>query len=325
MPTQKDETLDLIEPKNDQLTTGRIFDMLTEIRAENVWLANFSSDNTRDAYKRAVGSFIATIGLETPDELYSVSQAHVIAWRSSMEKAGLSQASIANRLSALSSLFRHLTDNQLATQNPVSGVKRPKTGNGGIGGGKTPSLSAQQVRDMLDAPDVSKLQGLRDRALLHVFFYVGTRCSEPTKLKVKDFRFDQEFRILELTVKGNKKNTVAINPVCAQAISEYLDAAGHGDQPDSFLFQPVQNGRADKPISRTQVYRLFEKYAVLAGLPAGVYPHVSRATMITHAYANKVAGEDIQRTVGHASITTTEGYNQTAVKHRESASLKMGY
>lgn len=63
----------------------------------------------------------------------------------------------------------------------------------------------------------------------------------------------------------------------------------------------------------------------MGALPAGVYPHVASATMITEAYEAGVQGEDIQRTVGHASITTTEGYNHTAKKHRQSASLIMGY
>ena len=60
-------------------------------------------------------------------------------------------------------------------------------------------------------------------------------------------------------------------------------------------------------------------------MPDGVYPHVARATMITEAYEAGVAGEAIQRTVGNSSINTTEGYNHTLTKHRESASLKMGY
>lgn len=299
--------------------------MLNNIRAENVWLANFSSLNTREAYKRSVASFIATIGINDPDELYSVSQAHVIAWRSAMEEAGLSQASIANRLSALSSLFRHLTDQQLAVQNPVSGVKRPKTGNAGIGAGKSPALSRKQVRAMLDAPDSKTLQGLRDRALLHVYFYTGARCSEPGRLKVKDMRFDREYTVLDLTIKGNKRNTIAIHPECVLAIREYLEVAEHAENPDALLFQPVKNGKPGQPLTRVQFYRLFDKYARLAGLPVGVYPHVARATMITEAYEAGVQGEAIQRTVGHASITTTEGYNHTAKKHRESASLKMGY
>jgi len=324
-PQKSNRRLCLKEPRVGELTTGRVFDVLAHISAENVWLANFSSPNTRDAYKRAVASFIATIGIETPDELYRASQAHVIAWRTAMEDAGLSQASIANRLSALSSLFKHIMDTGLVAQNPVSAVKRPKTGNAGIGAGKSPSLTAKQVRAMLDAPDRNTLQGLRDRALLHVYFYTGARCSEPGYLKVKDVRFDREYTVLDFTIKGGKRNTVAVHPECAQAIRDYLEVAGHGGDPDAFLFQPVTNSRTGRSLTRRQFHNLFDKYARKAGIPGRVFPHVARATMITEAYEAGVPGEDIQRTVGHASITTTEGYNHTARKHRQSASLKMGY
>ena len=209
----------------------------------------FHPKTPRDSYQRSVASFISTLGITTPDDLYTVKQAHVLAWRASLEKAGLSQASIANRLSALSSLYKHLTDQQLTTSNPVAGVKRPKTGNAGIGSGKSPTLSKRQVRAMLDAPNTDTLQGLRDRALLHVYFYVGARCSEPALLKVKDFGYDAEFPILALTIKGKKTNTVAINLECAKAIREYLDSSGHGFDQDACIFLPVKNGKPGTPLS----------------------------------------------------------------------------
>ena len=315
----------LIDVEKGALQQHEAFDVLSNIRSENVWLANFSSANTRDAYQGSVASFIATIGIGSPDELYLVKQAHVLAWRTSMEQAGLSQATIANRLSALSSLYKHLTDQQITSANPVAGVKRPKAGNGGIGSGKSPTLSKRQVRMMLDAPNTSTLQGLRDRALLHVFFYVGARCSEPTLLKVRDFGYDAEFPILSLTIKGNKTNTVAINLDCATAIREYLDASEHGIDPEAYMFQPVKNGRPGAPLSRSQLYKLFDRYARAAWLDAAAFPHMARATMITAAFEAGCPGEDIQRTVGHSSITTTEGYNHTARKHRQSASLKIGF
>ena len=242
-----------------------------------------------------------------------------------MESAGLSQGSIANRLSSLSSLYRHLTDKQLVPANPCAGVKRPKTGNAGLGAGKSPTLSRRQVRAFLDAPATGTLQGLRDRALRHVFFYVGARGAEPAKLRVKDFGYDAEFPILALTIKGNKTNTVAINLECAKAIREYLDAAPHGFEPEAFLFQPVKNGKPDQPMHRSQLFNLFKRYAVKAGIDSLAFPHMARATMITSAFEAGCAGEDIQRTVGHSSITTTEGYNHTVQKHRQSASLKIGY
>lgn len=315
----------LIDIKKGGLEQHAAFEVLSNVRSENVWLANFPSENTRDAYQRSVASFIATLGITTPDDLYTVKQAHVLAWRASLEKAGLSQATIANRLSALSSLYKHLTDQQLTSSNPVAGVKRPKTGNAGIGSGKSPTLSKRQVRSMLDAPNTDTLQGLRDRALLHVYFYVGARCSEPALLKVKDFGYDAEFPILSLTIKGKKTNTVAINLECAKTIREYLDASGHGFDAEAYIFEPVKNGKPGTPLSRAQLYKLFDRYSKLAGIDTTAFPHMARATMITAAFEAGCAGEDIQRTVGHSSITTTEGYNHTAQKHRQSASLKIGY
>jgi integrase/recombinase XerD len=315
----------LVEFNKNSLDTHSAFELLSNVREENAWLANFASSNTRDTYQRAVASFVATIGITTPDELYAVKQAHILAWRSAMENVGLSQSTIANRLSAVSSLYRHLTDAQLVPANPCAGVRRPKTGNAGIGAGKSPTLSRRQVRAFLDAPDINTLQGLRDRALLHIFFYVGARCSEPAKLKVKDFGYDAEFPVLNLTIKGNKTNSVAINLECARAIREYLDAAAHGHELEVFLFQPVKNGSTDTPLSRDQLRKLFKRYAVKAGLDINVFPHMARATMITAAFDAGCACEDIQRTVGHSSITTTEGYNHTVQKHRQSASLKIGY
>lgn len=322
---EEEPVRELVQFKKGALEEHRAFDVLANVRAENVWLTNFSSSNTRDAYHRSVASFVATIGIETPDELYNVTQAHVLAWRASLERAELSQATIASRLSALSSLFKHLTDQQLTKSNPVAGVKRPKTGNAGIGAGKSPTLSNRQVRAMLDAPDPGTPRGLRDRALLHVYFYAGARCSEPSHLKVKDFGYDNEFPILRLKIKGGKENTVAINLECAKALREYLDHAPHAIDPEAYIFQPTINGDPGKPLARSRLYEIFARYGVKAGIPFPVYPHMARATMITSAFEAGCAGEDIQRTVGHASITTTEGYNHTAQKHRQSASLKIGY
>ena len=194
-----------------------------------------------------------------------------------------------------------------------------------FGGKRKGTLSKRQVRLMLDAPDTKSLQGLRDRALLHVYFYVGARCSEPANLKVKDFGYDAEFPVLNLTIKGNKTNTVAINLECEKALREYLDSSAHAENPNAYIFQPMINGRPGSPLARMQLYKLFDRYARKASISVRVFPHVARATMITSAFEAGCAGEDIQRTVGHASITTTEGYNHTAQKHRQSASLKVDY
>ena len=309
--------------KNDGHVRG--FDFLSQVAEPNIWLANFSP-NTRSTYGHALSHFIKVMELSCVDDLYNVTQAHIIAYRELLKSEGKSKASITNRLSALSSLYKFLADKQLCKSNPVSGVRYPKTGHNGLGSGKTPTLSPRQVRAMLDAADTTNLQGLRDRAILHIFFYTGGRCSEPGALRVKDFRMDREYWVLEMTVKGEKTNTIAIHTECQIAIHHYLQAAGHGNELQTPLFRAIKSGNNyGSPITRQQFYRLFKKYAAIAGFPENITPHSARATFITEAFEAGIAGEDIQRTVGHSSITTTEGYNHTAKRHRKSASFGVNY
>ena len=317
----------------------RAYEVLSEVSAENVWLANFHSENTKATYKHAVSDFIYSTGIGSPEQLYKATQAHVIAWRDLLRSQGLKNATIRNRLAALSSLYTFLSDKQLSPHNPVSGVLRPNSRRSGIGIGKTPALTRKQVRLLLDAPftykgrrRISELQQLRDRAILHLYFYTGGRCSEPARLKVHDFRQDQGLWVVEFTTKGEKTNIVAIGEVgdenaeCVQALQDYLDASGHQHNKTDPLFLAVKSGRNSRqPMTRGNFYSLFKKYIALTGLPDKITPHSARATFITQAYDMGISGEDIQRTVNHSSITTTESYNQSAKKLRKSAALGMHY
>ena len=302
------------------------FDWLAQVPAESVWLANFTSTHTRRAYRRAIRDFVSVLGIETPEALYAVSQSHIIVYREALRDRGLKGTAIGNRLAALSSLYSFLADKQLVASNPVSGVKRPPSTPSGIGSGKTPALTKTQVRQLLDAPDTTTLKGLRDRAILHVLFYAGARISEPAKLKVRDFRMAADYWVLEFVTKGERTNVVAINQECQIALRRYLAEAGHENDLNAPLFQATKAGNNHGQTLRgDHLAEIFKTYAVAIGLPPTIAPHSARATFITEAYAAGLSGEAIQRTVGHASVTTTEGYNRTAKRHRESASFGVNY
>jgi len=179
---------------------------------------------------------------------------------------------------------------------------------------------------------IPELQKLRDRAILHLYFYTGGRCSEPARLKVEDFRQDQGLWVVEFTTKGEKTNIVAIGEVgdenaeCVQALQDYLNVSGHTENKSAPLFMAVKTGRnANRQMTRGNFYSLFRKYVRLTNLPNEITPHSARATFITQAYDMGMSGEDIQRTVNHSSITTTENYNKSAKKLRRSAALGMHY
>lgn len=89
---------------------------------------------------------------------------------------------------------------------------------------------------------------------------------------------------------------------------------------DSWLFQAVKNG-TEAPMTRLQFCNLFKRYARLAGLPASVTPHSARATLVTEALDKEHPVEAVQKTVGHASVTTTLAYDKRRQKMKDSASL----
>ena len=106
------------------------------VKETDAWLTNFISDRTRSTYKKAIEEFASFSTLESPDDLYDVDSHTVLAWREHLMELEYSSNSVANRLSALSSLFKHLCDKQIVQVNPVQGIKRPKTPQEGV----TPSI-----------------------------------------------------------------------------------------------------------------------------------------------------------------------------------------
>lgn len=172
---------------------------LAALPEEAVWLANFVSPRTQRTYQAAVQGFIAFHGLRSSDELRTIGQSHLIAWREYLIQSGASPRTVRNRLAAVSSLFRHLCERQVAARNPVTGVQRPRVNASRV---EAAVLTPEQVRRLLHAPSEDTLQGIRDRAILHVLFYTGCRVSEVTHLKVQDFFEDAGYWVLDFIVKG---------------------------------------------------------------------------------------------------------------------------
>jgi integrase/recombinase XerD len=109
----------------------------------------YHQSQTRRAYKVDVEEFSRFAGLNAPAELRTVTRAHVIAWRKTLEVRNLTPASIRRKLSSLSSLFDYLCERNAVVGNPVDGVERPAA-NGNEG--STPALGDAQVRRLLAAP-----------------------------------------------------------------------------------------------------------------------------------------------------------------------------
>lgn len=319
---------DLLLKHPERALTAKQFQQLAEVPPELEWFANISSEKTRQAYQNDIRAFTQFVGIQNPVEFRIVTRSHVIAWRKALEAKNFSVASIRRKLSALSSLFDYLCEHNAVTHNPVKGVKRPMANNNE---GKTPAISNDQARKLLETPPEETLKGRRDRAILATLLYHGLRRQELCNLRVKDYQRRSGVMMFHVHGKRKKERFIPVEPKTQRLITEYLEMAGH-DELESALFRPVKNnatGILNKPLNPRSVYRdVVMFYAKKIGITLdthGFCVHSLRATAATNALDHKADIAKVQEWLGHANVSTTRLYDKRHNRPEDSPSFKVEY
>lgn len=174
-------------------------------------------------------------------------------------------------------------------------------------------ISSQELDRLLKGPDVSKLTGLRDKAILELLFSTGLRVSELCSLSIDDVDLTRD----EFSVrgKGDKVRVVFLSPNSKKAVATYLKA--RKDMSDALFVQYGKNAKnADDPrLSSRAVQRLIKQYAIKAGITRKVTPHVIRHSFATDLLSNGADLRSVQALLGHAHIGTTQVYTHVTDKH----------
>jgi len=222
----------------------------------------------------------------------------------------------------LSSLFCYLCEKNAVANNPTLGVSRPKDGSNE---GKTPALSDDQARMLLEAPRADTWQGKRDRAMLAVLLYHGLRASEMCSLQLKDYGDRRGIKTLTIHGKGGKIRYLPVHPKAIAALEDYLTGSPHADDKAAPLFipSPRQVGGKVKPMARYNVTYLLERYT--KGLGVLVRPHSLRATAATNALEHGADFGRVQGWLGHANPATTKLYDKRKDRPEESPTFKVAY
>lgn len=305
--------------------TDERFHQLAAMPPELEWFSNLDNPRTKRAYQGDLREFIAYVGIQAPEQFRSVTRAHVLGWRQTLEHRGLNGASIRRKLAALSSLYEYLCDRHAVTHNPVKGVKRPKVDSYE---GKTPALADGQARQLLDAPDAATLKGKRDRAILAVLLYHGLRRAELCSLDVGDLQERRGVKHLRIQGKGGKLRYLPLHPAAAARIEDYLAHAGHVGDKASALFRALRNATDDGRLSHKGVY---SNVVMHYGRPLGLTdlplfgPHAMRATAATNALEHGADIAKVQEWLGHANIQTTRVYDRRNTRPEDSPTFKVSY
>ena len=275
--------------------------------------ANIRNKNTRAAYAQAVGQFLRWCearGLTLRD----IEPMTVAAY---VESHPGSDPTRKQHLAAIKMLFDWLVTGQVMQVNPASSVRGPKHV---VRKGKTPVLTSQEARQLLDSIDTSHVVGLRDRAIIAVMVYSFARVSAVVGMKVDDYYGNGKRWWLRLHEKGGKFHEVPAHHYAEAYLDAYIEAAGIAEDGKGPLFRSARgivlnvasDGERVRSLRRNNALDMVKRRAKDAGLSERICNHTFRATGITAYLENGGTIEKAQAIAAHESPKTTKLYDRTS-------------
>jgi integrase/recombinase XerD len=215
-----------------------------------------------------------------------------------------------NHLAAIRQLFDYLTTGGILEVNPAASVHGPKYV---VKRGKTPVLSAEEARKLLESIESNTLIGLRDRALIGAMVYSFARVSAAVTIRVGDLFQHRQRLWLRLHEKGGKRHEVPSHPSLEGYLDDYIKTAGIAANKKGPLFRSMRKGDklTDNPMTRFDVQHMIKRRARAAALPYSTCCHTFRATGITTYLQNGGTLEHAQTIANHESPRTTKLYDRT--------------
>jgi integrase/recombinase XerD len=289
---------------------GEILDFLAYLELERGL-----SRNTLDAYRsdlHQLGAFLQERGVELTQSTHGDLAAFLSRLaQGEGERPPLAPASLARKVAALRSFYRHLRREGTLEHDPTADLRGPR---------KTRTLPRVLTRDevarLLSEPRGGAPRAQRDRALLEVMYACGLRASEAIGLELGDI--DLEEGILRARGKGSKERLVPIGRRALTALEAYLRSgrplllSGH---PETHLFL----SRRGCGLTRQGLYKIIQGHALGAGLQAKMSPHTLRHTFATHLLAGGCDLRSLQEMLGHADLATTQVYTHLSAERLKDA------
>lgn len=204
-------------------------------------------------------------------------------------------------ISGLKSFFNYLVFEDYRKDNPMDLIESPKIGR------KLPdTLSEEEINDLINAIDLSKPEGERNRAILETLYGCGLRVSELIGLRLSDLYFEEDF--IKVTGKGDKQRFVPISEINKKYINIYRkEIRVHMEIKKGFEDILFLNRRG-RQLTRAMIFTIIKQLALTIGLQKSISPHTFRHSFATHLLQNGADLRAIQQMLGHESITTTEVY-----------------
>jgi site-specific recombinase XerD len=281
---------------------------LLENHLELLRVRHFSPQTVK-CRKHSIQMFFEHLKASGVADLREVSRDTVQDYQLALMRRYIS-ATVRHHMSSLRQFFAQLENTDEVLLNPTAGVPLPKWER------RLPKriLKPSEVRRLLNAPDETP-KGLRDRAMLELFYSSGIRREEMARLTLPDVDIKNGF--VRVMGKGSKERVVPIGQSACEALARYLKEARsvwlraprNPGWTDALWLSPIQ---PHAPIHKEAVALIIQRHAIRV-LGRNVSPHVWRHTFATHLVSNGSNIVYVQRLLGHKSLKTTDIYTRVTM------------
>ena len=273
--------------------------------ADGLWLNDGLARNTLESYRRDVAQFAAWLDESQGKALVEARAADLLrhlAWQVEAKRA--KPRTTGRLVSSLKRFFQFALREGLRKDDPAVDLESPK-----LPRSLPKSLSEAEVESLLEAPDVSSAQGLRDRAMLETLYASGLRVSELVGLKTIQVSLDMN--VVRVLGKGAKERLTPLGEEAADWIARYQREA-RGELLDGRKSDALFVTARGAAMTRQGFWALVRRHAATAGIRQSISPHTLRHAFATHLINHGADLRVVQMLLGHADISTTQIYTHVA-------------
>ena len=282
-----------------KLIMDEFYDYLKKERA-------FSS-HTIDAYRNDLDRFILSFP-KTLSDLNQIDKDMIYNFLSEEFDKNYKSKTIARRLASIKSLFKYLIRSEQISQNPSINIKTPKVEK------KLPNFVDIKVIDkLMEIPDIKTTKGLRDRAIIELFYSTGIRLSELANLDLSSIIIDsnkntgEENYMVKVLGKGEKERIIPFGKEAKYWIDKYLNTRGFSIT-SGLGNLPLFANSKEKPVAYSTIKRRIRNYIKLVSEGEGLGPHILRHSFATHMIDRGADIRSVQELLGHSSLSSTQIY-----------------
>ncbi len=245
-------------------------------------------------------------------DLSQIDQTVIRTFMGLLYRNGVKKVTIGRKIAAIRSFFNYLLREGRVGLNPADAVQTPRAEKYIPG-----VLSVDEINALLDAACKQDSRGLRDRAILELFYSSGIRLSELTGLNMADVDFTGG--LMKVRGKGRKERIVPVGETALAVLKAYLEKreeCSGGDaayQSNAWADAPVFLGARGMRINVRSVARIVDAVTLISGIGRKVGPHTLRHSFATHLLDAGADLRSIQELLGHKSLSTTQKYTSVSV------------